>query len=280
MKKVVLTPGYRSPLWGKDFLFMQDGALEAVEAVLKGLDLGAENYLVCGCSITINNSIHKISMTSGWCFYQGELLPVKALPVTSFVGDSPRVKLTKVTAYNPEGDRLVYRVTTQNVPEEMLQLWQDSYLEPSVITGDNHEVILALEENAWTLAERINKMSMPTDTGIVPVNDVGFLGSISYRRVGEMVHLFGSVMNDVSGASVSGLIASGLPHPTVSLRLPLSDGYMILGTDGKLTAYNTKLSRIYLDNIVYLTTPTYGGYDGHYSTVSNIVSGQQGGATV
>lgn len=274
MKQLNFIPGSMTPLWAKDLKFMQDGTIEAFQAVLKGLELGAENYLVCGCSITANNNTHKISMTSGWCFFQGELLPVKALPVTGFNGGSPRVKLTKVPANNPDGDRQI-TLAGQN---GTAQIWQDCYLEPSVITGEVANVTLALSEGAWTLAERIRRMSMVTDTGIVSVDELGFVGSVSYRRVGGTVQLLGSVMNDVLGSSVSGLIASGLPHPTVSLRFPLSDGYMILGTDGKLTAYNTKLSKIYLDNIVYLTTPIFGGDDGHYSSASQSSSG--GGAVL
>ncbi len=274
MKQLNFIPGSMTPLWAKDLKFMQDGTIEAFQAVLKGLELGAENYLVCGCSITANYNTHKISMTSGWCFFQGELLPVKALPVTGFNGGSPRVKLTKVPANNPDGDRQI-TLAGQN---GTAQIWQDCYLEPSVIVGENNNVTLALSEGAWTLAERISRMAMITDTGIVQVDEVNFNGSISYRKVCGTVQLFGSVMNDASGMSVSGQIAAGLPRPTASLRFPLSDGYMILGTDGKLTAYNTKLSKVYLDNIVYLTTPTFGGNDGHYSTVNQNSTG--GGAVL
>ena len=99
MKKLNLTPGTRIPLWGKDILFMQDSEREAFAAVLNGLVLDRQNYLVCGCDITVNDNTHKVSMTSGWCFYQGELLPVKALQATSFTGNRPLVKLTKVTEY-------------------------------------------------------------------------------------------------------------------------------------------------------------------------------------
>lgn len=273
MKKLNFTVGSMAPLWQKDLDFMQNGVAEAFAAVLRGLELGADNYLVCGCSITVNATTSKVSMTSGWCFFEGELLPVKALPVTSFTGAKPYIKLSRVTAYNAEGDRLVLLAGQTG----SVQMWQDCYLEPS-LANDNDNYTLALTEGAWTLAERISEMSRPTDTGLVSADLTFGTGSIGYRRVGGTVQLFGSVMNDATGSPLSGQIASGLPRPTASMRITLSDGYMVLGTDGTLTAYNTKLTRVYFDNIMYLTTPSYNTSDGHHSTISN--NNNQGGTVL
>lgn len=273
MKKLDFTAGSIAPLWQKDLDFMQNGVAEAFAALLRGLELGADNYLVCGCSITVNTSTSKVSMTAGWCFYDGELLPVKAMPATSFTGSKPKIKLSKTIAYNPEGDRIV----SLEGQTGAAQMWKDCYLEPSV-AGNNDKYTLALSEGAWTLAERISEMSRTTDTGIVPANITFGIGSISYRRVGGTVQLLGSVVNDATGAAVSGKIASGLPRPAAAIRVPLSDnGYMLLETDGTLTAYNTKLTRVYFDGIMYLTTPEFSNSDGHHSAISN---SQQGGGAI
>jgi len=271
MKKLNFTAGSIAPLWQKDLEFMQSGIAEAIAAVLQGLELGADNYLVCGCAITVNTALSKVSMTEGWCFYEGELLPVRALPVTSFTGAKPYIKLSLVTAYNSEGDRPVSLAGQTG----SAQMWQDCYLEPSVaLSNDNYT--LALTEGAWTLAERISEMSKITDTGLVTADLTFGTGSISYRRVGGTVQLYGSVMNDALGA-VSGQLATGLPRPAHPVRIPLSDdGYLILAASGTLTAYNTKLSKIYFDNIIYVATPLFGGDDGHHSTTGD--HSQQGGA--
>ena len=239
---------------------MQDSEREAFAAVLNGLVLDRQNYLVCGCDITVNDNTHKVSMTSGWCFYQGELLPVKALPATSFTGNRPLVKLTKVTEYDSAGDRMVYHEGVGTT----VHVWEQDCLVPSVV-GEGENYTLALSEGAWTLAERIRETVKATDTGIVPLEMLySGLGNINYRRVGGTVQLYGFAKDDVGG-SVSGQIATNLPRPTVQLRIPLSNGYLTLDTNGTLTA-NTSMSQVYFDSITYLTTPSYNSSDGHHSS--------------
>lgn len=272
MKKLDLIPGSLIPLWQQDLLFIQDEACEAIEAVLKGLELGCENYLVCGCKITVNKTASTVSMTAGWCFFQGELLPVASLPETEFNGASPLVKLSKVMAYNPSGDRQV----TLSTGIINRQVWQECYLMPSLATV-NDTYILALSEGAWTLAERISGMTRASDTGMVEVGLSGsHTGSVSYRMIGGTVQLYGMVKSEKTGDPVNGQIAVGLPHPAVPVRLTISDGgYMILDTDGNLTVYNTTLTRVYLDNVVYLTSPTYNSDTGHHSNTGNQGGGSE-----
>ena len=261
MKELNLIEGSLAPLWQTDLKFIQDGAIEAVTALLNGLKLGRDNYLVTGCDITVDTRRNRVSMTAGWCFFNGELLPVRELAATSFTaGSNPRIKLTKVTAYDSGGDRS-YTAASQT---GTVRMWRDSYLAPSV-AGSLDVYTLALSEGAWKLAERINRRSRPYDTGLVTATDgqVG-MGSVEYRQVGNVVQLYINRRVEITGQGLSGIIASGLPTPAAETYIPVSNGSLTLSVGGILTASTT--GGIHNDGIVYLATAATDSNDGHHST--------------
>lgn len=261
MKELNLIEGSLAPLWQTDLKFIQDGAMEAVTALLNGLKLGRDDYLVTGCDITVNTSTNKVSMTAGWCWFGGELLPVRALAPAPFAaGTTPKIKLTKVTAYNRGGDRTYTDASRTGT----VQMWRDSYLAPSV-AGSMDEYRLALSEGAWKLAERINRKSRPYDTGLLTATggQVG-LGSVRYRQVGNVVQLYINVRVEVEGQGVSGRIASGLPSPAAETYIPVANGHLTLSVGGILTASTT--GGAHDDGITYLATAAHDNNDGHHST--------------
>ena len=262
MKELNLIEGSLAPLWQTDLEFVQNGAKEAVTALLNGLKLGRDDYLVAGCDITVNTSTNKVSMTAGWCWFGGELLPVRALASASFAaGTTPKIKLTKVVAYDSGGDRS-YTAASQT---GTVRMWRDSYLAPSV-AGNHDEYTLALSEGAWKLAERINRKSRPYDTGLLTatVGQVG-IGSVRYRQAGNVVQLYVDVRVEVSGQGLSGRIASGLPSPAADTYIPVSNGYLTLSVGGILTAATT--GGVHDDGITYLATAAADNNDGHHSTI-------------
>lgn len=255
-----------TPFWTDDLKYLQEGVAEALCATLKGLGLDNDDFVISGCKITTNGS--KISMTAGWMYFNGEILPVRALPATSYSG-TPKIKFTKQTNYNPAGDR---QVSTSGQTGTS-QIYEDDYLEPSLVSG-SETYRLAIGKGAWNLAERILNHAKAVDSGVVNADDSS---EVRYRMVGGVVQLYGSVFNDALGG-FHGVVATGLPKPAVDVTLyfdpSYASEYIHIGTNGKLSIF-TKSNRVYLNHVMYLATPVYNTDDGHYSNTQQ--QQQQGG---
>lgn len=256
-----------TPFWTNDLKYLQEGVAEALCAMLKGLGLDNDDFVISGCKITTNGS--KVSMTAGWVYFNGEILPARALQATSYSG-TPKIKFTKQTNYNPAGDR---QVSTSGQTGTS-QIYKDDYLEPSLVSGaDTYR--LAIGKGAWNLAERILNHAKTVDTGVL---NAGNSSEVRYRMIGGAVQLYGSLFNDAQGG-FHGVVATGLPKPAVGVTIHFEptngSEYIHIGTDGSLSVY-TKGNRVYLDHVTYLATPTYNTGDGHYTTTQQ----QQGGSEV
>ena len=257
-------PLARTPIWTDDMRFLQGGISEVFAAILEGLSLGETDFIISGCKITDNGS--KVSMTAGWCYYNGEVLPVRALPATSYTGSSPKIKFTKVTNFDPAGQREVKLSETTGVS----QVFRNDYLAPSLVTGSAHYQ-LAISKGAWDLSERIANSVKAVDSGTLSPNDLTGSG-IRYRMIGGMVQLYGHIRQDAVGAGWNAVVASGLPRPALPVYLPNDSGYIEVRTNGELFV-RSKNDTVYLNHIVYLASPVYDTADGHYSTIAQQYNG-------
>lgn len=270
MKNLNIPPSSRMPFWWRDLEYMMKSSSEVFEAILEGLSLGTKDFIISGCAVTVTNS--KVSMTGGWCYYGGEILPVLPLPPTSYTGN-PKIKFTKVTRYDHDGDRTI----TLSGSTGVSQVYRDDCLSPSLVSG-GESYRLAIGPGAWNLGERIANSARQVDSGTVEATAVGpGVGSVRYRQVGGVVQLSGNLFNDALGG-FNGAVAQGLPRPSVGLVFPINtgagygSGSIQIATDGTLSI-STQLNRVYLDHIVYVASPVILSDDKHYSTVQ-----QQGGA--
>lgn len=262
MKRLSFTEGSLTPIWTKDFLYMQDGFAEAVDAVVAALALGRRDFVISGCKVLHNGST--VSMGAGWCYYDGEVLPVRALRATAYSGGSPRVKLTRTPYSDPEGVReITLEGATGSSP-----VWRDDYLAPSLVSAlDTYR--LAVGPGAWDLGERIANSCRVGDTGVLEATLVtAGLGEVRYRRVGGTVQVFGELFNDAM-SGFNGAVAQGLPRPAVGLYLPMNPadgaGSIQVSTNGTLSVL-TKANRVHLDHVAYVATPVFAANDGHYTT--------------
>lgn len=284
MKKLKFEEGAVTPLWLKDLEYMQEGFEETVKAVIEGLSLGKKDVLVSGCKITLKNS--KISMTSGWCYYDGEILPVKALEETACRQASPKIYFTKKTERDPSGNRII------NKEDGMLtcEPYFNEYLEPQIVpTGTNVTYKLAISQGAWCLGERIIKTDRYVDTGVVELTiddeSIDRYSTLKYRQIGGVVQLYGNI-SSING--VTGNIAGGLPCPAEKVNVKIADHEgnnnidVTVTIDGVLNVNNLE-SSIRLDSIIYLADVMSSvNSDGHHSNYSDIqegASGNQGGLT-
>lgn len=266
MKKLVYKENSLMPFWLKDLEYLQSGCEEAMVAIVQGLSLGTKNFVISGCKITDNGS--KISMTSGWVYFEGEILPVAELQSTSYTGSTPKIKFTKSVRHDPSGDREVSSSGTTG----MFQCYEDNYLVPS-IANERETYALAISQGAWDLAERIAKSSKITDDmGTLRLS--AYSGNIQYRKIGGVVQLMGYIWNDAVGGGINGQVATGLPRPAMDLVMNTETGNVNISSSGALRITSSNDS-IYLNHIVYLSSPTFDANDGHHSSEANTGGGTQ-----
>ena len=202
-------------------------------------------------------------MLPGWAYWNGEILPVRALNATPHAAGTVKIKLTRIEAYNRDG---VKSITAGDNSVTNRDTYREDYLQPS-LAGEFDSYDLAISEGFYDLATRIINSAKMADSGVVPVTD-----SASYRRIGGVTQLLGVMLND-AGSGFNGEVLSGLPRPSSNIRFPVLGGeasdHIVVTTAGKLFAY-TKCAHLYLDHVSYLTSPITGtGHDGHYSTSTN-----------
>lgn len=265
MKKLNITAGGIMPFWTKDLEFMQSGISEALAVMAKSLSFGRENFLISGCEIT--DTGRSISMTSGWCFYEGEIMQVEELSETMYSGASPRIKLTKRTMFDRNGDRQI--MLSDNL--ENAQVYQYNSLVPS-IAGSADTYTLAIGVGAWRLGERIAYQSKMQDSGLVKLDVQGYNGELQYRITGSMVQLYGEISNDALGAGIRGYISYGLPQPIRELKMYYSWGTVEIDARGGLIVTSQNDS-VRLDQVIYISTPNYAANDKHYKSGMDVENG-------
>ena len=265
MKKLNITAGGIMPFWTKDLEFMQSGISEALAVMAKSLSFGRENFLISGCEIT--DTGRSISMTSGWCFYEGEIMQVEELSETMYSGASPRIKFTKRTMFDRNGDRQI--MLSDNL--ENAQVYQYNSLVPS-IAGGTDTYTLAIGAGAWRLGERIAHQSKMQDSGLVKLDVQGYNGELQYRITGSMVQLYGEISNDALGAGIRGYISYGLPQPIRELKMYYSWGTVEIDARGGLIVTSQNDS-VRLDQVIYISTPNYAANDKHYKSGMDVENG-------
>ena len=265
MKKLNITAGGIMPFWTKDLEFMQSGISEALAVMAKSLSFGRENFLISGCEIT--DTGRSISMTSGWCFYEGEIMQVEELSETMYSGASPRIKFTKTTSFDRNGDRQITLLGNL----ENARVYQYNSLVPS-IAGSADTYTLAIGVGAWRLDERIAYQSKMQDSGLVKLDVQGYNGELQYRITGSMVQLYGEISNDALGAGIRGYISYGLPQPIRELKMYYSWGTVEIDARGGLIVTSQNDS-VRLDQVIYISTPNYAANDKHYKSGMDVENG-------
>ena len=258
MKRLKLTEGSLTPFWMKDLEYMQTSFEEVVRGLVRGLAMEDKDIIISGCKITNNGG--RISMTSGWCYYGGEILAVDELKSREHAYATPMIKLTPVSRVVAGGSRQI--VTGGEVVQS--NVYEETYLRPSVINGASNvtqeSYTLAIKQGAWDLGERLTRSVMQTDSGMQEVVVDGYIGCVRYRKIGGTVQLYGYVTNDAIGAPIDGMIAGGLPRPAADVVV----GSCTITTRGELEI-KSSTDYVSLNGIVYLSTAGYDIEDGHYS---------------
>ena len=277
------------PLWQKDFDFMQDGVKEALEAICQQLGLGRTNFIISGCAVTETSTT--LAMASGWAWFGGEVLPVRAMEATAKLNNLSYVKLTRVTNYNQGGTR---DVTTSGTSATQ-DAWQDDYLQPSPMSLADQVTIatwtgLAVKKGFWTLADRLMHYGETKDSGVVEVAAAPVAGyeelvatGAYYRQIGGTVQLWAAFSAEGSeGVQHRRCEISGLPEPAASFGVINGVFSVSIGTNGKAVVVEdvgeyTGLRRI---NITYLADPLLANNDsdGHYQELVNDQGSEGGGS--
>ena len=140
MKKLKTYPSTLMPIWQKDLDFLQDGIKESFAACLASLGLGKDCFVIYGCTI-IDNGVN-ISMLPGWAYWNGEILPVRALNATPHAAGTVKIKLTRIEAYNRDG---VKSITAGDNSVTNRDTYREDYLQPS-LAGEFDSYDLAISE--------------------------------------------------------------------------------------------------------------------------------------
>lgn len=256
MKKLRLTQNSLTPFWMKDLEYMQSSFEEAVKGVIKGLSLEDKNMIISGCKVTDAGGV--VSMTSGWCYYEGEILRVEALPETKHASTGPLILLEKAVRCIEEGKRQI----ASNGTVEMADIYEETYLNPRLLAGDGQVSYfdLAIAQGAWDLGERLVRQSKMTDSGPQQAVIESYIAhDVQYRKIGGVVQLYGYFTNDAVGAPIKGTAASGLPLPVRAVTI----GDCTIDKRGQLVI-NSESDYVPLDGFTYLSQPEYPANDGHY----------------
>ncbi len=287
MKRLKTFEGSLMPLWQKDFDFMQDGVKEALGIICQQLGLGRDNFIISGCAITETNTT--LAMASGWAWFDGEVLPVRAMEATAKQNGISYVKLTRVTSYNQGGTR---DVTTSGTSATQ-DAWQDDYLQPSPCTQADvlatTTPALAVRSGFWTLADRLQKAYTSEDSGIgqLALNNNGNRGAITsaiYRKIGAsamiVVNLDADFPPNIEGPGYSDYTLTGAPTPAIGFEVQQENVTATLSSQGTLTLRlyesTNKASCVMLSYV----SPSATSGDGHLVAAQGQGGGSGGGTDI
>ncbi len=238
MKKINTNSVGRMPLWQSDLDWMQRGYTEPLEAIVQELGMPQEYFPITGC-VPYKPDIKTLAMPAGWFWWNGQILPVRALQATDVLSfDNPVVRLTKITYTNPNGSRSFIKpdLSTQLVSN----VWQDDYLTPTVVERDadfNSGVRLGI--GAWTLRDIIAHRSEDNESDWMNTS-----GSVQFKRIGRIVMLKGGIF--VSSP------CTGLPQPVLDPTVvAISDVDKYVSIQGDTLTYHNEDSGLVLPFILY-----------------------------
>lgn len=271
MKKLKFEKDTIVPFWLKDLEYMQEGIEEALKGIVEGLSLDKKDTLISGCEIIYKDD--KISMTQGWFYHKGEILPVEALPESDYENDSPTVYLEKVTEYSDLGDRKI--VNKQG--EEIASPYEKIYLKPTlsptgdievkqgdlglverIVTTCQNEITQAYKKADDNLEARVTKACETRDAALEASikeiygnidNDIQNIKSddysVGYITKGHVTQLFGDVYIPVKDGDFSMQI-NGLPIPLQTISMVKRTVY---GLDALVSINEEGTIRIAIPNL-------------------------------
>lgn len=192
MKELKTNNAGRMPLWQADLDWIQAGYTEPIEALVKELGIDKSYFAITGC-VPYKPDIKTLAMDAGWFWWDGKILPVRALPATDVLSfTDPMVRLTKVTYSNPDGAR--YFVHADGTTEDISNVWQDDYLTPTVVERSAAFTSgVRLGIGAWTLRDIIRSHYAESETDWITVSGSGNSG-ITYKQVGRMVIIKNAIL--------------------------------------------------------------------------------------
>lgn len=268
MKKLNINSIGRMPLMQKDLEWMTQDLTSVLQDVIHEIGLDTNYFIITGCQISIEGD--SLSMTPGWAYYDGEILPVRGLEnvdVSSILGDK-YVKLVRTEYDNPDGARRFRKADETDVVVD--DVWQDDYLNP-VVTGTSAVSGFFIRQNPWTLADRLRK-GINDDSGWIQS------GVVSYRKVGNMVFLNGTYFDDAVGYEDHTLAM--VPSPSVECVFPCVGSGVTsvrISRSGNLLVSGSVGARYSFSHIVYVCDSKYARQDSNtYSTFE----GGGGGAEI
>ena len=215
MKRLNTNNAGRMPLWQKDLDFIQEAFTEPIMAILQELKIDYRYMMpVTGCKVTVDANARTVSMSAGWFWWDGELLPVRALAPTPWpegveAAHAVGVHLTRVTNYIAEGARNF--IHADLTAETITDVWQDDYAEPEACTRtSSYPSGVTLCPGARTLFDDIKLRLTDSESGWVGTQSEISSDNIQFKRIGRMVVLKGTVL--VRDGSAMPLV-EGLPIP-------------------------------------------------------------------
>lgn len=235
MKKLNTNNVGRMPLWEADLDWMQAGYTEPITALVAELGLSKSYFAITGC-VPYKPDIKTLAMPAGWFWWNGQILPVRALQATDVLSfTNPVVRLTKVTYTNPDGARGFIKtdLTTQQVSD----VWQDDYLTPTVVERSAAFTAgVRLGIGAWTLRDILLHHNAENESGWIS----GESGDLEFKRVGRMVVLRGIATNVTTTMQA---VDTGFPVPisgdaVLHLATQPDDLNIRIGSNGQLYCWS------------------------------------------
>lgn len=259
MKKLNTNSVGRMPLWQADLNWMQSAYTEPLTALIGELGLSKEYFVITGC-VPYKPNAKTLAMPAGWFWWNGQILPVRALPATDALSfTNPVVQLTRVANVNPDGARSFIHADLST--ETIGNVWQDDYLAPAVVersAGFTGGVRLGV--GAWTLRDILMHHTAENESEWMN----GHSGNLQFKRLGQMVVLKGTA--SVSDSSQP--IDEGFPPPLAGMAmlhpLHLGDINVYFNEQGQLVCHGTGQTlplSVTLTGMTYMAATPYQASD-------------------
>ena len=209
MKKLNTNNTGRMPLWQADLDWIQQAYKEPIEAIMDGLAIVSDYFLITGCRIRKYPDDNHLTMSNGMFWWGGEVLPVKALdPISVSAISDPVIRLDRVTHYDTDGSRNFIRADQSS--ETVTDVWQEDYLEPHVIERSALTAIdIAIQEGVWPLHEILKHSIGGYESEWITISGLQYGQSLRYKQIGRTVILNGRLRITTESTPV----ATGLPAP-------------------------------------------------------------------
>ena len=257
MKKLNTNNTGRMPFWQADLDWIQQAYTEPIKAIIKELGIDDDYFVVTGCQVT--HDVDQLSMTAGWMWWDGELLPVRALEATNTV--SIWLRLIRVTHSDPNGSRNFIKADQST--ELVEDVWQDDYIQPVMMTQyspNNEGAGVYIRTGARTLADLIKARIADAESVWQNTQSENSSDDVQFKRIGRMVVLKGTI---IPRNIVPENYVEGLPVP-LSGDVMLSTGSITHGiliridSQGRLNCFTSEgVTSCTVDGMMYMASERY-----------------------